>query len=253
VLTGQRFDYLWRQVAGPAALVSSPREFGSLNLFSRTSFYPTTSSIHVFELLVFPLDSAGTRTGYFLAKLVRTIVDSASESVPEAQGLVAPPSISLTGDVGQRTILLDASGSNLGGGLSSGLLPMHYSWRQVAGPRGSFSNVYAARTSFTALDFGADATARDYFFELTVDGATPGNRSEPVYFKVEQIGGGGGAVVPESGGGTFGGGGGGGGCALGRGRPVSWGDGLLLVLPFLLLAGRKRAANTKLPALSRRA
>jgi hypothetical protein len=184
--TGQRFDFLWRQVAGPVVQLSNLAELDSSQVRSVTNFVPTTSRVHIFELTVFPLDAGGLRMGLLLKRRVNVIVDSATVSVPVADGLVTPASILLTGSATARTVTLDGSSSRLVGVLSQSGLPLAYSWRQVSGPRGTIDNPYAVSTFFTAPDFGSDTTQRDYLFELTVDVTPPGDRSEPVYLRVTQ-------------------------------------------------------------------
>ncbi|MBI4871323.1 MAG: hypothetical protein HY814_07115 [Candidatus Riflebacteria bacterium] len=184
----QTFDFLWRQVGGPTVQLSSTGLLGTAQPASVTQFVPTTSRVHTFEMVVLPLNATGERTGLLLKRRVRVIVDTATASVPEAVGIVTPESIPLSGSTTARTVTLDGRGSRLVGVLSRSGLPLCYSWRQVAGPRGTLDNPYAPQTHFVAPSFEGQATSRNYLFELMVDVTPPGDRSEPVYRQVVQQG-----------------------------------------------------------------
>jgi hypothetical protein len=185
---GQVFDQVWRQVSGPTVMLSSSGRLGTTDLQSATSFSPTTSRIHVFELLVYPLDASGMRTSVFLKRSIRVIVDTTESSVPVAEGELNPQLIPLTGPASDRIVVLDGTRSKLVGVLAQRGLTLYYSWRQLAGPRGVIDNPYAVKTFFTAPEITRDTNTRNYFFELTVDVTPPGDRSEPIYLQMQQRG-----------------------------------------------------------------
>ncbi|MBI4871926.1 MAG: hypothetical protein HY814_10225 [Candidatus Riflebacteria bacterium] len=167
-------------------LLSSNGKLATSELSSVTSFTPTTSRIHTFEVMVFTLDARGNPTGVLVKRLARILVDTEKSSVPVAEGLANPQSIAMTGPTTGRKVTLDGSNSRLVGVLAGKGLTLLYSWRQVAGPRVTLDNPFAVRTFFVAPDFGQDSSTLEYLFELTVDVTPPGDRSEPVYLKAVQ-------------------------------------------------------------------
>ncbi len=240
--SGQRFDFVWTQTEGPSVLLSSIGAEGTASKNSVTSFTPTTSRVHVFELTVFPLDGAGSRTGLFVTRRVRIIVNSTSTTVPEATASAAPATIPLTGTPQDRLITLDGTGSTAFQQLVGSGQTLVYLWRQLSGPSGVIANANQAVTTFQAPELESNSGAQQYYFELTVDLSPPGDRSEPFVVLVQQ---GAAAAVPAAGatGGTFASGGGGG-CSL----PLSTGPaggvgGGLLLLPlaaWLMVRRRRR-------------
>ncbi|MBI4865584.1 MAG: hypothetical protein HY816_01405 [Candidatus Wallbacteria bacterium] len=184
--SNQRFDFAWRQVAGPPVLLSNAGERDTRALRSQTAFAPTTSRVHVFECTVALRNNQGIPSGLYLRKIVRVIVDSEDSSVPEANFAITPVAVPFVGTAGERTVVLDGSSSRLVRDLGRAVA-VTYAWRQITGPRGVISNPFAVRTEFTAPEMVSVAPI-EYIFELTVDATPPGDRSEPLYLVVTQQG-----------------------------------------------------------------
>ncbi|MBI2942909.1 MAG: hypothetical protein HYY25_01800, partial [Candidatus Wallbacteria bacterium] len=235
--TVDRLDFVWRQVAGPTVVLTNPGESRTASRTSVTSFAPTTSRIHEFELSVFPLDPVGSRTELVARRRIRVVVDSPDSTVPEAAGSVTPAALTSGVTTAERTITLDATSSRLVGVLAQRGRKLAYNWRQLAGPEGQFENPFSARTRFVA-PLPRSTGPETFLFELTVDVTPPGDRSEPIYFAVEQASSSGSSVPGSSAGSLSGGGGGGGGCGLARasgGAGPGWLDLLWYLLPLAYL------------------
>ncbi|MBI3892816.1 MAG: hypothetical protein HY303_14935 [Candidatus Wallbacteria bacterium] len=210
---GERFDYVWKQLQGPPVLLTNSGEVLTSARESRTSFRPSTSRVHVFELRVFPLDPRGRRTALFASRFIRIVVDTPTARVPEARAVAGSLRLPTEGSLSRRTIELDATRA-VGPAPGSGS-KLSYTWRQISGPRGSIDAPFAVRTTFTAPEVAGETGTRLYVIELTVDSTPPGDRSEPVYLQLTQE-----PATPVTTGTSqpanvsFGGGGGGSGCAL---------------------------------------
>ncbi len=234
-------DFTWRQVRGPTVMLTKSEDLASATFRSQTSFVPTTSRVHVFEVTAYPLDGQGQRAGLFVKRQIRVIVDSPESSVPEANGVVTPSVLRTTATTVEQTVTLDGTTSKTFGILAGSGRTLTYSWRQLSGPEGRFENPFAAVTRFFAPTPPTTGTV-DYVFELTVDVTPPGDRSEPIFFQVTQQSTS--SVAPAPGGSYYGGGyggGGGGGCALAvTGSPAPCADLAFWGLPLLAIAVLRR-------------
>ncbi|MBI3891473.1 MAG: hypothetical protein HY303_08090 [Candidatus Wallbacteria bacterium] len=233
---GRTESFEWTQLAGPTVLLSTTGERGTVSLQSRTSFSPTTSRVYVFGCSVTDVvpNALGGVDRVQLSRIIRVIVDTPQNAVPEVAGSVSPATIPFSGALQQRTITLDGTASRIVRSL--GLAVLTYSWRQIAGPAGTFANPFAIATTFAAPDLGSSSQSQTYEFELTIDQVPPGDRSLPLFFRVVQSSG----AAPPTANGTPADSGGLG-CAFAASRSAAPGlDLLALLLPLAMILPRRK-------------
>jgi hypothetical protein len=164
----QRLHISFHQVAGPTVLLTTAPLDSPLA--SEARFVPTTSRVHVFEVLARQLDRDGVDTGVRVARNIRVLVDSDTNGVPVARIAL----FTLKGPVSTCMAI------SLGGTPSRDEGPnptpnLLYRWVQVNGPPVTMSNPFSPVLTFVAPDL--DDKPRQYSFRLFVDDGR--DRSEP--------------------------------------------------------------------------
>jgi hypothetical protein len=209
--SGNFWFFYWNQTSGPS-LNFNPLYFGSPNTFTFPQTVPVASPLYV-GYYTFQVRATTHNAIVAEANISVVVNNPGTYSVPVA--VAAGPSTVTAG----QTVTLDASGSSATAPsvFGAGLRPF---WSQTGGPPVVLSNPFGVAPTFTPIAAGT------YTFQLQVADATA--QSVPVTVTV--------TVTPAAAAPLASGGGGGGGCGF-------TGTELLLVVPLLWLAGRRRRGS----------